>query len=371
MTIIRNPEVLDPSYIPPNLPFRDNEIRRINEIVLNPLEDGVSSALFVFGQPGVGKTTTVRYSCQREGRFAYFYFNALSHPTVRSILVEILSKIRKSTAVKPSITEIFRQISRWQTESGKGLVVVIDEASNVIRNDITGLQMLLRSSETYSLRMSTIMISVDDPTTLIRRGKKMSPLPLSTLRFSKYSSDELYQIAKLRAIDSLYDGTYTDEILQLISVVASGYGSARLAIELLQKAAYIADYVSSNVIRSDDVRAANAMVNPYITESKLVQLNTEELIVLLAVCKCLSRSTRTEIPCIVMNSEVIMETRSKITPSKSMIYRSLRKLEDIGILEGRIEGRGNKKGVSKEIMLNDTPINVLEEKIEKILDHIG
>ncbi len=371
MTIIRNAEVLDPSFIPSDLPFRESEIHRINELVLNPIEDGISSTLFVFGQPGVGKTTTVKYSCQRNGNFAYFYYNALSHPTVRSILVEILVGLRKSTVVKPSITEIFRQISKWQKESGKGIVIVIDEASNTIRNDITGLQMLLRSSETYSLRMSTIMISVDDPSTIIRRGKKISPLPISTLKFSKYSTEELYEIARRRAIDSLYEGTYSDEILRLISVVASTYGSARLAIEILQKAAYIADYVPSDIIRSDDVRAANAMVNPYITESKLVQLNTEELIVLLAVCRCLEKSTSTEIPCVVMNSEIIMESRSKITPSKSMIYRSLRKLEDVGILESRIEGRGNRRGVSKEIMLNDTPIKVLEEKLENILDHIG
>lgn len=371
MTIIRNPEVLDPSYIPSSLPFRENEINRINELVLKPVEDGIPSTLFVFGQPGVGKTTTVKYSCQRKGSFAYFYFNALSHPTVRSILVEILVKLRKSTVVKPSVTEIFRQISRWQSETGSALVIVIDEASNVIRNDITGLQMLLRSSETYSLKISTIMISVDDPTLIIRRGKRMSPLPISTLKFSKYSIDELYEITAKRAAESLYESAYTEEILRLISFVASTYGSARLAIELLQKSAYIADYVASGVIRSDDVRAANAMVNPYITESKLVQLNTDELIVLLAVCRCLSKATRTEIPCIVMNSEVIMESRSKMTPGRSLIYRSLRKLEDVGILESKIEGRGDRKGVSKEIMLNDTPIKVLEEKIEKILDHIG
>lgn len=371
MTIIRNPEVLDPSFIPSELPFRENEIRRIDELILKPLEGGVSSTLFVFGQPGVGKTTTVKFSCQRKGDFTYFYFNSLSHPTVRSILVEILLKLRKSKVMKPSITEIFRQISKWQSETGKGLVIVIDEASNIIRNDITGLQMLLRSSETYDLRMSTIMISVDDPATMIRKGKKMSPLPISTLRFSRYNNEELHEITRIRAEASLYEGTYSEEILRLISFVATPYGSARLAIELLQKSAYIADYVASDMIRSDDVRAANAMVNPYITESKLVQLNTEELIVLLAVCKCLSRSTKTEVPCIVLNSEVIMETRSRVTPGKNMIYRALRKLESVGIIESRIEGRGDRKGVSKEIMLNDTPIKVLEDKIESILDRTG
>lgn len=371
MTLIRNPEVLDPSFMPSDLPFREAEIQRINELVLNPIEDGVSSTLFVFGQPGVGKTTTVKYSCKRDGKFAYFYFNALSHPTVRSVLVEILVKIRKSTSVKPSITEIFRQISKWQVETGKSMVIVIDEASNTIRNDITGLQMLLRSSETYSLKISTILISVDDPSNIIRKDKQTSPLPISTLRFSKYSTEELFEITRLRAVASLYEGTFSDDILRLISFVASTYGSARLAIELLQKSAYIADYVSSDTIRSDDVRAANAMVNPYITESKLIQLNTEELIVLLAVCRCLSNTTKTEVPCVVMNSEIIMESRSKVTPGKGMIYKALRKLEDIGILESRIEGRGNKMGVSKEIMLNDTPVKVLEDKLENILHHIG
>ncbi len=371
MTIIKNAEVLDPVYIPSELPFREREIQRLEELVVKPLRDGISTTLFIYGSPGVGKTTTSKFTLLNRTEFRSFYFNALSHPTTRSILADVMLKLRNSGVARPSTTEIFRQISNWQKQKGMNILLIIDEVSNLLRNDLAGLQMLLRSSEAYNLTLSTVLISVDDPGTFLRGSRKISPLPISTLRFSRYSFSELYGIIMRRARDALYDGTYSPEILRMIAKVSSQYGSARLAIELLQKSSYIADYVSSNIIGSDDVRAANALINPYITESKLVQLSEEELIVLLATCRCLYRFTKTDIPCIVMNTEILMESRLRRSPTMSMIYRIVRKLEDLGMIESVIEGHGSRRGVSKSIMINDTPVRVLEKKVEEVLDRMS
>lgn len=364
MTIIRNPEVLDPSYIPSNLLFREKELRSIREVVLDPLSDGIAGVLHICGHPGVGKTLTARYAAMNYTK-RVFYVNCLSHNSMRSVLMEVLNTMKKSAGVNPSLSTLFRSIVR--SAEGNGMILILDEVTNIVRYDYAGLLSLLRSHESFRVPISVIMISTDDWQSLVPRRGHVSTPPLYSIRFQDYTYDELYNIAMDRATSALYAGTYSEEVIRMICSIASTYGSARIAIELLQKSSYIADYVSSQIIRSDDVRAANAMINPYITESKLVELNREELMILLAVCRCLSVHTHTDLRCVQMNWNVIMESHGAFPGGRNQLYSALRKLENIGIIQSRLRGRGN-RGVSKEIMLNDAPVSVLTEKIESILD---
>ena len=364
MTIIRNPLVLDPSYIPSNILFRENELRSIKEIALDPLRDGISASVHIYGRPGVGKTVTARYAILHS-ECSGFYVNCLSHHSVRSVLLEVISSMKRNAGVNPSISSLFHAISRLS--ENKGMILVLDEISNLVRYDYSGLLSLLRSGESYGMPLAVVMISTDEWHSLVPRRGKFAPLPSYSIKFQNYTSDELYRITLDRADSSLYPGTFTDDVIRMISSIASTYGSARIAIELLQKSSYIADYVSSQIVRSDDVRAANAMINPYITESKLVELKREELMILLAVCRCLSNRTVTDMPCVQMNSEIIMEGHGVLPEGRNTIYSALKKLENLGIIQSRLRGRG-KMGVSKEIMLNDAPVSVLVEKIESILD---
>ena len=44
-----------------------------------------------------------------------------------------------------------------------------------------------------------------------------------------------------------------------------------------------------------------------------------------------------------------------------------RMLENLGIVEGRVVGRGDRQGVAKLIGINDIPVSVLEEKVEALI----
>ena len=52
------------------------------------------------------------------------------------------------------------------------------------------------------------------------------------------------------------------------------------------------------------------------------------------------------------------------------LYRIVKKLEILGLVDSRIAGMGDRKGVSKIIGISDVPVGVLSEKIEHILNHI-
>ena len=112
------------------------------------------------------------------------------------------------------------------------------------------------------------------------------------------------------------------------------------------------------------------MINPYVTESKLGELDSEDLVVLLSVCRCLKDESSTEMSCVLKEARVVSEQFSIDVGADSKIYTIIKRLENVGIVEGRIVGRGDKKGVSKMIGINDVPVGVLEDKVMAMISRM-
>ncbi|EQD37004.1 cell division control protein 6 related protein, partial [mine drainage metagenome] len=117
----------------------------------------------------------------------------------------------------------------------------------------------------------------------------------------------------------------------------------------------------------DDVRAARAMINPYFTESKLNGLDQEDLVVLLSTAFCLRDGLYASLLNVMTRYSVLAETYRMHQMDRQKFYRIVSRLETYGLIESRLEGRGDKKGVEKVLMINDVPLDALSEKIESIL----
>lgn len=362
--IVKNPDPLDFSYVPQNLKFREKQIDNIKKIMLEPLKAGISSNLVAFGDSGTGKTSTMRYLSREEKRFFMVYENALSFSSLRALLVDALSRMGRITGTRNlSFPDIFRAMKKISDERGRNVVIIVDEATNLIKFDRDGIYNLLRANEVYGTPIACILVSMEDPSIYMTERDKKSLGVFSTIHFNRYSRDELQAILKERARLSLEQGSYDESSLEYISEVAEPFGSARVAIELLQKSAYVCQYRNGNRIESEDIRAASSMINPYVTESKLGELDPEDLAVLLSVCRCLKDEASTEMACVLKEVRVVAEQYAIDVGAESKVYGIIKRLENIGIVEGRIVGRGDRKGVSKMIGINDVPVVALEEKV--------
>ncbi len=362
--IVKNPDPLDFSYIPQKLKFRDKQIDNIRKIMLEPLKGGISSNLVAFGDSGTGKTSTMRFLSREEKRFVMVYENALSFSSLRALLVDALSRMGRITGTRNlSFPDIFRAMKKITQERGKNIVIIIDEATNLIKFDKDGIYNLLRANEVYGTPIACILVSMEDPSIYMTERDKKSLGVFSTIHFNRYSRDELQSILLERARLALESGSYDDASIEYISEVAEPFGSARVAIELLQKSSYVCQYRDGDRIESEDIRAASSMINPYVTESKLGELDPEDLVVLLSVCKCLKDESSTEMSCVLKETRVVAEQYSIEVGGESKIYGIIKRLENVGIVEGRIVGRGDKKGVAKMIGINDVPVGVLEDKV--------
>lgn len=368
--IVKNSEPLDFSYTPSKLPFREKELADIRKILIEPIKSGIYTNLVIYGDSGTGKTVSLKFLIREEKDPLMIYENALSFGNLKILLLDVINRLGGITANRSlPYKDIFRIIKKSLEARKTGLVLVIDEAVNILRNDNDGFYNLLRARELYSVPVSTVMISIDNPLMYMTRDDRRSVGIFSSLRFQRYTQDELYGIIEERARLALVDTSYTPDILYFISDIAQQFGSGRVAIELLQKSAYISEYRKSEMLENEDVRAAKALINPYITESKLAELDNDELVVLLSICRCLMNETETQISSIILQADSFCEQYEMRKMDSSKIYRIVKKLETIGLIDGRIVGNGDRKGVSKLIGISDVPVAVLSGKIEKIIEN--
>ncbi|WMT51594.1 MAG: orc1/cdc6 family replication initiation protein [Ferroplasma sp.] len=358
--IVSNPVPLDISYVPQKLFFRDDKIAAIRSSVLAPSSSGISNNIIIHGDSGTGKTSTVKF-LMRDSK-SIIYENALSFKNVKALLEHVLSRLGKPVSYRGlSFPDIFSTLNSVISFRGN-TVLVIDEATNLLKSDTDGLYNLFRASEIYGTSLSTILISMENPFSYMDRKYGT----VVELKFNKYSGSEIYRIISERAALSLEDGAYTDSILKYISEISAPVGSARFAIELLQKAAYMAEYRLSDSIENDDVRSAVSLINPYITESKLSLLDRRELLVLLSICSLLSDKLSVDVHTVENQVKLTGESYS-IDIKKAEMYRIIRKLESMDIVSSTIQGRGNRSGVSKHVSINDVPVSILSIKIRDII----
>ena len=361
--IVANPAPLDISYVPEKLFFRDDKIAAIQSSILDPAISGISNNIIIHGDSGTGKTSTVKFLMR--GNKSIIYENALSFKNIRALLEHILSRLGRPVSYRGlSFHDIFSTLNSIISFRGT-TVLVIDEATSLLKSDTDGLYNLFRASEIYGTPLSTILISMENPFSYMERKYGT----VVELKFNKYSNSEIYRIISERAALSLEQGTYNDSIIKYISDISAPVGSARFAIELLQKAAYMAEYRLSGSIENDDVRSAVSLINPYITESKLSLLDKRELLVLLSICSLLGDKLSADVRTVENRVKLIGESYG-IALKRPEIYRVIRKLENLDIVLSSLQSRGNRSSVSKHISINDVPVSILSIKIRDIMGRI-
>lgn len=364
---LRNPDALDFSYIPRKMFFREKQIDTIRSNIVSPLKMGVTSGLALFGSSGTGKTSTMRFILREERDVLGVYENALSFPSLRNLMIDVLSRTGKIAQRNLSYPDIFRALERTLKAKGKNLFLVIDEATNLLKFDRNGLYNILRAHELYGCPMSTVIISMEDPSMYMTERERKSLGVFSTLVFDRYTSEELLEIIQDRVAISMKPEDADPSVLDYICEVSQPFGSARVAIELLQRATYMCIYRNGDSISIEDVRGARSMISPYVTESKLGELDRDELAVLLALCRSLKNESTADISDVASEIRSVSEDFNLEPPDSGKIYRIVRRLENTGLVEGKIVGRGDRKGVGKLLGVNDIPVSVLEERVTSLI----
>ncbi|TXT66156.1 MAG: ORC1-type DNA replication protein [Promethearchaeota archaeon] len=269
--IFKKREALEPSFVPYELPHRDNEIEQIAGKTACSLRGGVPSHFLIYGKTGTGKTATVRFVSQKLAQYSeerkpwWIYINCSIVSTPYRILAHIYNTIVGSEQIPPTGLPkdvIFKKLLGLLDYKIKNSVCffVLDEI-DLITDSKQGNEILYdltRLDENLEL-CKTCLIGISNK---VKFKENLDPRVISSLgeehiTFPVYNAQELRDILESRAHIAFQEDTISEGVIGLCAALAAEeHGDARKALQLLRKAGEIAEKNHHKTVTGDHARKA-------------------------------------------------------------------------------------------------------------------
>ncbi|MCW1296193.1 MAG: AAA family ATPase [Candidatus Parvarchaeota archaeon] len=337
-SIFKNEEVLNFDYLPNRLPGREKEI---NEIVyaIKPLFQQRSAInLFIFGNPGIGKTACVKYVFDKleeeSDDIIPIYINCWENTTNHSIMSKISEHLaipfpKKGVALEVVIREMHERLKKIGA-----YVFAFDEVDKVETPDF-----LYTLFENFHRNACFILITNHRDFVLKIDPRIKSRLQLNNLEFKQYKMDEIEEILRQRIKLAFVPGAVPEEVIKLCVEKTYENGDIRTGLFILLKAGKMAESSASKKISIEHIKKVIETLPDFSKELMIEQLGNEERKIL----------------------EIIKENPGKLSGEIFQLYkqkggkttdRSLRnyllKLEKLGFIRMEETGEGF-KGRSRRI----------------------
>ena len=379
-SVIKDQKVLDFDYVPDDLPHRSEQLKKLAQM-FKPVLDNISQNVIIKGPVGTGKTVMVKKFCSSIVKIArkqqkiieYVHINCRKRSTDSMVLIGILNHFDprfpdRGFSVQEMLQVLDRQLKRRESQ----LIVVLDEADSLLKKSGSDL--------IYNLtRFTDETLKTDNPISLILISQKdllsdMDSSAISTFKRSnminlnKYSRDELFDIITQRVNFAFHQGTVSSDSIDLIADIASEWGDARFAIELLWKAGMHADEKHKQLVIPEHIRAAKAETYSVVTETKLKNLGKHQLLTLYAIAKRLNKDESAY----AITSEVektyaiTCEEFGEKPRAHTMFWSYLKEIENAGFINIKLSGKGQ-LGTTQLISLPDIPAEVIGNKLVELL----
>ena len=373
--IIRDGSKLDYAYVPKDLVHREEQMARM-ETLFRPLAlDSRPCSAFLTGGVGTGKTVTARRFCAdmadylaSKGRPIDTIYVNCRNSSEAGALLQIIRYYDPGYPERGfSAEEMARVLALHLAGNTRGLVIILDEVDILFKKGSTDLVYQLTRARTEQIApVSLIMISQEPVESLLDEASMSTFRRSNTVRFNKYSRSELREIVAVRASEALVTGAYSEDSLDLIADESAEYGDARMAIELLDRAANIAEEDEEGELSTEHVRAAKAMIYSAVSDSKLRSLDVNRMVVLLAVARAMKKNNRISSATAEKTYAIVCEEYEIPARKHTQYWTYLQDLEKLGVI--RITLTNDANGRTAMIALPDIPSKVLAQKMESILD---
>ena len=245
--IVRKTEPLSEQFLPEGFPGREGILQELLDCLRPAVEKQPPLHSWLHGPPGSGKTSAAkRVLAQLEEQgIRTAYVNCWSSQTFYGVLDTIFQELRALVGEQRDVAFKFERLGRLARE--RPLVLVLDEVDqmflkernatlyNLSRLDHAGLVCLSQTREAY--------LSLD--------SRVRSRLQPRFLEFRAYPAELLVSILQERAGEALSPEAWCQADLEKIAGAAGG--DARIAIQTLRTAAYLAEKGRIPQIRLADI----------------------------------------------------------------------------------------------------------------------
>lgn len=254
-SIITNPELLDETYIPANIPVRESHIKELTFCLKPATKKKKPMHAWLHGRPGTGKTLTSKFILRKikeEGYVDGVYINCWEHNSYYSVLDKLVRELRILGAEKLNTSYKLERLERFVGR--KPFIIVLDEIDQPKRYERDSIIYNLCSIGNVGLicvcNSMGILYSMDE--------RIRSRLNAKQLEFNHYSEDDLAFILKRRAELALCPGSWSLKTLNKIASLAEG--DARVAIQTLKNSAYHAENDLCMTIKEKHIKKGHSSV---------------------------------------------------------------------------------------------------------------
>jgi cell division control protein 6 len=361
-----------PDYLPSRIPHREEDLERLFKVfspMLSPTPTPATS--FMVGAVGSGKTMLARKIGEKledEGRRNGVIVKAVTvncriDRGPSSVLNRVVQSLGLSFPKRGyEVQETLRFIMDELRQLRACLLLVLDEVDSLVAsNGSSLLYSLARINETVNPPpLSLLLVTKDLKFFWEVDASTRSSLQKVVIRLAPYTEGQLYNIILSRAEEALRPGALGADTARLIAGSGGDSGDARYAIELLYRAAKIADYSGADRIRPVDVQEARNSLPPQVSLEELSYLTKHERAILLAAAQILSPTERA----FVSTGELEAEYRSlcaslNLKPYKhTMVWMVVQNLKARGFFVTSQSGKG-RRGRTTLIGLNMPPHDVI------------
>ena len=361
-TLFRDPEVLEIDYVPEQFEFRDSQMRELAFQIRPGLRGGRPLNTICKGLPGTGKTTSVRKLFaeieESTKKLVPVYINCQIDNTKFAIISQIYRKLvgHLPPSSGTSFKQVFDAVARILVKEEIVLLVALDDANYLLyENEINKvLYTLLRSNESYEgTRIGVIVILSDLDVDLTRAidARVASVFRPAEIYFPPYETTEVHEIMKARAMQGLFQGVLSEEMLDLVVEQTLKSGDLRVGIDLLKRATLTAERAARRSIGREDICGAYE-VSKYLHLSYSIKtLRDEERVILKSFAQRSAQEHE-------MNAgEVYKSIRESLSIGYTRFYEIIKKMDAMRLIN--LEYRDG-KGRTRIITLRYDPAKILE-----------